>query len=70
MEKQKDLRSSKETELAKTPKVANKSKKHADKSSGDAAYSAFQQRNDRTGTTRHAGESEMNDENRSGGSNL
>ena len=69
MKKQKDQRS-KETKSAKSPQVANKSKKHSDKSSGDAVYNAFQQRNDRTGTTRHAGESEMNDENRSGGSNL
>lgn len=37
---------------------------------GDAAYNALQQKNDRLRPGRHAGESEMNDENRSGGSSL
>jgi hypothetical protein len=37
---------------------------------GDAAYNAAQQKNDPSRTGRHAGESEMNDENRSGGSGL
>ena len=37
---------------------------------GDAAYNAAQQKNDPSRAGRHAGESEMNDENRSGGSGL
>jgi len=37
---------------------------------GDAAYNAAQQKNDPSRAGRHAGESQMNDENRSGGSGL
>jgi hypothetical protein len=37
---------------------------------GDAAYNAAQQKNDPSRAGRHAGESQMNDENRSGSSGL
>lgn len=37
---------------------------------GDAAYNAAQQKNDPSRAGRHQGESEMNDENRSGGSGI
>jgi len=37
---------------------------------GDAAYNAAQQKNDPSRAGRHAGESQMTDENRSGGSGL
>lgn len=67
METQNNPRSDKEKGLDNSPKVDGKSKKQKGKSTGDAAYNAFQQRNDRSRTARHAGESEMNDENRSGG---
>ncbi len=45
-------------------------KKGDGKTAGDAAYNAQQLKNDRSRAGRHAGESEMNDENRSGGSGL
>ena len=67
MENQKDPRGDKEQKPDNSPEANNKSKKSSEKSSGDAAYNAFQKRNDRFGTVRHEGESEMNDENRSGG---
>jgi hypothetical protein len=45
--------------------------KNGDKNPGpDPTYNALHQKNDRTAKGRHAGESQMSDENRSGGSGL
>ncbi|HTR31698.1 MAG TPA: hypothetical protein VMH27_20640 [Puia sp.] len=70
METQKKPRQNKGQKPADSPKAGSKAKKQENKSAGDAAYNALQQRNDRLGAGRHAGDPEMNDENRSGGAGL
>jgi hypothetical protein len=59
-----------EDQYAKDPKnVVKKPGKESPKT-GDAAYDALQEKIDPSRAGRHEGESEMNDENRSGGSSL
>jgi hypothetical protein len=60
-------KSNPEKEAIKKPANA-KDKKGQDKPGADPSYNALQQKIDRTRPDRHQGESEMNDENRSGGS--
>lgn len=60
-------KSNAEKETIKRPGKA-KAKKGQDKPAGDPSYNALQQKIDRTRPDRHEGGSEMNDENRSGGS--